>query len=50
VFARFVFQNFYRDWWTQHTAFFEALPRGDMPSTVTDGERGHPHIAWRSTR
>ncbi|WP_298341859.1 DUF2290 domain-containing protein [Ferrimicrobium sp.] len=50
AFVRFVFQNFYRDCWTQHIAFFEALPQDDMPSTVTDDERGHPHIAWRSTR
>lgn len=49
-FARFVFQNFYRERWAQHAAFFDALPRADLPSTVTDHERGHPHIAWRATR
>jgi len=50
AFARFVFQNFYRERWAEHMAFFDALPRAYLPSTVTDDERGHPHIAWRATR
>jgi len=51
AFARFVFQNFYRERWAQHAPFFAALPRvANVQSTVTDDERGHPHIAWRATR
>lgn len=46
-FLRFVFRNFYKAQYAANADFFEALPKGDTNSTVTDDERLEPHVAWR---
>jgi len=46
-FTRFIYRNFYRDLWSDHSSFFDSLPRSSSISTVTDTERYYPHIAWR---
>lgn len=46
-FVRFVFRNFYKKQYAAHGDFFEALPKCDRNSTVTEDERYEPHVAWR---
>jgi hypothetical protein len=46
-FVRFVFRNFYKDQYAANVDFFEALPKSDRDSTVTEDERYEPHVAWR---
>lgn len=46
-FLRFVFRNFYKDQYSTHASFFDALPKSAGNSTVTDDERFEPHVAWR---